>query len=90
MKAYFTKTSGIVAHLHIFPQNHYQIEKHLFFRDYLISHPEAKRAYQSKKEELLVSFPLDRQAYQQGKNQIIIEITKAAYQWKGKTPPDVF
>lgn len=87
-RAYFSKKSDIAVHLHISPRDNYQIEKHLIFRDYLLEHPKAKSEYQNKKEELLATSPQDRQAYQTGKNVLIIEITKAAYQWKGKTPPE--
>lgn len=87
-RAYFSKKSDTAIHLHIFPKDHYQLEKHLIFRDYLLEHPAALNAYQAKKEELLAAFPGDRQAYQQGKNVLILEITKAAYKWKGKNPPE--
>lgn len=32
-RAYFSRKTGIAIHLHIFPENHFQVEKHLIFRD---------------------------------------------------------
>ncbi|MDO9181934.1 MAG: GrpB family protein [Bacteriovorax sp.] len=86
-RAYFSRKNNIAVHLHIFPENHFQVEKHLIFRDYLIEHQEAVNAYQQKKEELLKIFPHDREAYQNGKNDLIVELTRSAYIWKGKLPP---
>jgi GrpB-like predicted nucleotidyltransferase (UPF0157 family) len=85
-RAYYSKKNDIAVHLHIFPKNNYQIEKHLIFRDYLREHPEAINAYQAIKEELLANSQKDRHAYQTGKNDFIIEMTKAAYEWKRKIP----
>lgn len=87
-RAYFNRKNGIAIHLHIFPENHFQVEKHLLFRDYLLKNVEAVNAYQLKKEELLNAFPKDRQAYQNGKNELVLELTKAAYRWKGKALPE--
>lgn len=87
-RAYFNRKNGIAIHLHIFPQNHFQIEKHLLLRDYLLENIEATKTYQLKKEELLNTFPHDRQAYQNGKNDLVQELTKAAYKWKGKKIPE--
>jgi GrpB-like predicted nucleotidyltransferase (UPF0157 family) len=52
-RAYFSRESGIAIHLHIFPKNHFQVEKLLIFRDYLLGHSDVVNAYQTKKEELL-------------------------------------
>lgn len=86
-RAYFSRKSGIAAHVHIFPTDHFQIQKHLLFRDYLLAHPEAVRTYQLKKEQLLADLCQERSFYQNGKNDLIIELTKSAYAWKGLTPP---
>lgn len=86
-RAYFSKKNEIAVHLHIFPENHFQVEKHILFRDFLLNHPEYVIAYQAKKEELLKAAPQSRENYQNGKNILIAEITEAAYRWKGKVPP---
>jgi GrpB-like predicted nucleotidyltransferase (UPF0157 family) len=85
-RAYFSRTTGVAVHVHIFPVGHFQIEKHLFFRDYLRTHPEAMSRYQMRKEELLKR-AVTREEYQAGKNDLIRELTMEAYRWKKKVPP---
>lgn len=84
-RAYFSRSQGIAVHLHIFPENHSQVTKHLLFRDYLLMHPEAVRAYQAKKEELLRLSPQSREVYQQGKEDLINQIMEAAYNWNSNS-----
>ena len=82
---FFVRKNDPAVHLHLFPVGHFQIEKHIIFRDYLIAHPEVARKYGKKKSELLTTFPLDRDSYQAGKDDLIKEITESAYAWTGKT-----
>ena len=86
-RAYFSRKSGIAVHLHIFPVGHFQVEKHLLFRDYLLAHPDAVKIYQNKKEELLEDLSKPRDFYQVGKNELINSITTDAYTWKGSSLP---
>lgn len=83
-RAFFTRTTEIAVHLHLFPKDHFQIKKHLLFRDYLIENSEALNAYADKKKELLLLFPNDRNLYQNGKNELILELTEKAYIWAAK------
>lgn len=50
----------------------------LYFRDYLIQHPETLRAYEALKQELLQTYPNDRDAYTDGKTAFIKEVTAKA------------
>lgn len=50
----------------------------LYFRDYLIQHPETLRAYEALKQELLQTYPNDRDAYTDGKEAFIKEVTVRA------------
>lgn len=84
-RAFFTRTTEVAVHLHLFPKNHFQIKKHLVFRDYLIKYPEAVTAYTEKKKELLTLFPNDRNQYQNGKNELILELTNRALNWSQKS-----
>jgi GrpB-like predicted nucleotidyltransferase (UPF0157 family) len=58
---------GHRAHIHIYPEGHPQIERHLAFRDHLRRDRSAARAYESLKLELKERFEHDRAAYQDGK-----------------------
>jgi len=46
-------------------------ENQVFFRDYLIQHPELAQEYASLKIELAQRFPTDRDAYLDGKASFI-------------------
>jgi GrpB-like predicted nucleotidyltransferase (UPF0157 family)/GNAT superfamily N-acetyltransferase len=80
-RSYYSRKTYIATHLHIFPENHFQIKKHFLFRDYLKAHPNAVSLYQNKKIELLNQFPDDANSYQSGKNELITELTRLAYLW---------
>ncbi|HPI40145.1 MAG TPA: GrpB family protein, partial [Pseudobdellovibrionaceae bacterium] len=67
------KTIAFV-HLHIFQQNNTEIEKHLLFRDYLLSTPEAKQAYSQYKRFLIENQKISREDYSDAKNEIIAKI----------------
>ena len=49
----FSKRDGVAVNLHVYEQNHPEIELNLVFRDYLRNHHEALREYQNLKLELL-------------------------------------
>jgi len=50
----------------------------LYFRDYLLQHPETVREYEVLKQQLAEAFPNDRDAYTDGKEAFIKEVTKRA------------
>lgn len=69
-------------HIHLMPIKHYQWETHLLFRDYLISHPETAKEYETLKLELYCRFPTDREKYLEGKANFIQKIFKIAQKLK--------
>ena len=50
-------------HLYVCPQDSAELKRHIAFRDYLRSHPEAVRAYSRIKEEGAALFPYDIDGY---------------------------
>jgi GrpB-like predicted nucleotidyltransferase (UPF0157 family) len=68
-------------HVHIFRLGNPEIERHLAFRNYLRSHPDAVKEYGNLKEELSQRFPNDIEAYIHGKDQLVSEIEKRAIAW---------
>jgi GrpB-like predicted nucleotidyltransferase (UPF0157 family) len=61
-------------HVHIFEVNSAQIKRHLAFRDYILSHPEAAQEYSNLKQKLAIEYPNDIAEYQAGKAEFIKEI----------------
>lgn len=68
-------------HVHIYQFGNAEIERHLAFRDYLLSHPYVAREYGDLKEELSNQFPYDIESYIKGKGQLILEIERKAIAW---------
>lgn len=68
-------------HVHIYESGNPEIERHLAFRDYLRSHPEAVQQYGHLKEELAQRFPYDIESYIKGKEQLVLEIKRKAMDW---------
>ena len=50
----------------------------LYFRDYLVDHPEVCREYELLKMRLAVEYPNDRAAYTNGKTEFIRKVTDSA------------
>lgn len=65
-------------HIHIFETGSPQIDRHLAFRDHLISHPETALEYSKLKQQLAQKYPNDIQSYMDGKAEFISEIDKKA------------
>lgn len=65
-------------HLHCYEQGDPNIDRHLFFRDYLLAHPEAAAAYDRLKTELAAKFPDDTLAYTDAKTDFITTIERKA------------
>jgi len=64
--------------VHAFEAGCPQIARHLAFRDYLIAHPDAAKAYSDLKRELAAKHPNDIEAYMDGKDAFIQEIDRQA------------
>jgi len=64
-------------HIHMV-EAHFEHWNSLLFRDYLISHPEVAREYETLKRQLAASHPNDRVAYTNGKRRFIEDVTLRA------------
>jgi GrpB-like predicted nucleotidyltransferase (UPF0157 family) len=69
-------------HIHVFEVDSAQIDRHLAFRDYLNTHPEAAQEYSQLKQELAHKYPNDIQGYMDGKDGFIKEIDRQAANWQ--------
>ncbi|MBD8028054.1 GrpB family protein [Ureibacillus sp. Re31] len=68
-------------HVHIYEVGNIEIKRHLAFRDYLKSHPEAMKRYGELKERLAQQFPYDVDSYIKGKELLVNEIEEKALKW---------
>jgi GrpB-like predicted nucleotidyltransferase (UPF0157 family) len=71
-------------HVHIFQSGHPEILRHQLFREYLITHPVDRQAYEDLKLELARRYPANRSAYQDGKAELIKEIDQKAEEWNAR------
>jgi len=65
-----------IVHVHMFEVGTDDWERHLLFRDYLRSHPEAAREYEALKKALSARFQTDRVAYTNGKTEFIESVVE--------------
>lgn len=65
-------------HIHMVEASFTEHWDRLFFRDYLIAHPEAAREYEALKRRLASEFPHDRVAYTRAKGEFIARVTREA------------
>ena len=63
-------------HLYVCPEDSPELKRHIAFRDYLRSHPEAVRAYSRVKEEGARLYPYDIDKYIEHKSPFIGKIYK--------------
>jgi GrpB-like predicted nucleotidyltransferase (UPF0157 family) len=68
-------------HLHIFQKGHPDITRHIYFRDYLTTHPEEASTYARLKHRLAIRHHLDIESYQTGKEKFIMRIDQKAKEW---------
>ena len=87
-RRFFAKdTDGQRTHqIHAYATGNPELERHLAFRDYMISHPEDARAYGRLKEELARRFPTDIVGYMDGKDAFIKEMERKALAWRRFRP----
>lgn len=69
-------------HVHAYGVGDPEIERHLAFRDYVISHPEDARDYARLKEDLARRFPADIEGYVDGKDAFVSAVEKRAMIWR--------
>jgi GrpB-like predicted nucleotidyltransferase (UPF0157 family) len=83
-RVYFRKGTPQTHHLHEYWSGNPEIERHLFFRDYLRAHSNARDAYAELKCGLAEKFRHDREAYTNAKTDFITQIDTLARQEFGK------
>lgn len=66
---------GQAFHLHVRPFRDWD---ELYFRDYLMAHPEEARQYAALKRSLKEQFEFNRDAYTEGKTELIAAMTRRA------------
>ena len=83
-RRYFTKDeAGARTHnVHVYESGSPEVERHLAFRDYMISHPDEARAYGLLKENLAERFSADFEAYMDGKDAFVKESERRALVWR--------
>lgn len=77
-----TRFVGRTHHVHSYETGNPEIERHLAFRDYMISHPQDAVTYARLKDELARRYPDDIEAYHDGKDAFIGEMEKKALRWR--------
>ena len=83
-RRFFRKESaaGVRTHqIHAFERGSAGSERHIAFRNYMISHPDEAQAYSLLKQQLAVSHPDDIEAYMDGKDSFIKEHEAKAVLW---------
>jgi GrpB-like predicted nucleotidyltransferase (UPF0157 family) len=65
-------------HLYLCPPDGAELRRHLLFRDYLRTHPEAAREYEALKRSLTERLAGDREAYTEAKTGFIARILEQA------------
>lgn len=71
-------------HVHTFQQGHAGVNSHLYFRDYLKTHPVVAKEYAQLKTRLAQEFKHDRRKYVENKESFVKAIEKAAIDWFNK------
>lgn len=70
-EAFHRPPDAPIHHLFVCPQDNQQLRKHLAFRDYLRTHPDARTEYASLKRALAARFSNDRESYTRSKTDLI-------------------
>jgi GrpB-like predicted nucleotidyltransferase (UPF0157 family) len=65
-------------HLHVYTHNGEHWKANLLFRNYIMSHPEAHKAYSELKKSLELQYQYDRAAYTKAKQPFIQELLRQA------------
>ncbi len=86
-RRFFVKSAGSrrTHHIHAFATGNPELERHLAFRDFMISHPENARAY-SRLKESLAKEATDIEGYMEGKDAFIKEMERRALAWSRARP----
>ncbi len=79
------RTGTRTHHIHMVESHFTEHWDRLFFRDYLVEHPEVAREYGALKSRLASASPRDRVAYTRGKTDFIDRVTERAKRYGGRT-----
>ncbi|HER24130.1 MAG TPA: GrpB family protein, partial [Candidatus Atribacteria bacterium] len=71
-------------HIHVFQEGDKEIERHISFKEYLISHPDKGQEYSKLKEKLANKYIYDVESYTNAKGDFIQEIDRKVKLWKEK------
>ncbi|HWE35821.1 MAG TPA: GrpB family protein [Isosphaeraceae bacterium] len=77
-EAFLPPSRGPKHHLYACPSDSESLRRHIVFRDYLLSHPQAAAGYEAVKKAAALRFREDRVAYVEAKSRIIEEILRKA------------
>jgi GrpB-like predicted nucleotidyltransferase (UPF0157 family) len=77
-------TGARTHHVHMVEGHFVEHWDRLLFRDYLIEHSEAAKAYEALKLRLSSASPRDRAAYTQGKTEFVVNVTEQAKRYYGR------
>jgi len=85
--AWFIKRGrdGIRTHHIHMVEDHFELWDSVFFRDYLLEYPEVALEYATLKLALSQTYHNDRMAYTKAKTDFIVQVTKIAKEYYGKT-----
>ncbi len=84
-RRYFRKDDreGVRTHqVHAFEAGSAEVERHLAFRDYMITHPGDAQRYSELKRKLAEEHPQSMDAYMDGKDGFIKEMDRRAARWR--------
>ncbi|UKS27301.1 GrpB family protein [Paenibacillus sp. HWE-109] len=68
-------------HVHCHQTGDERINAHLFFKRYMIEHPNEARAYGELKRRLAVQFPDNTHLYQDGKEEFVNDLVRKSKEW---------
>lgn len=69
-------------HVHIYEKGHPEINRHIWFRDYLRTHPDAAKEYEKLKIELAHRYRFEPEKYVENKTNFIHKIDGLALKWR--------
>jgi GrpB-like predicted nucleotidyltransferase (UPF0157 family) len=68
-------------HVHLWPLDHPDYDRHIVFRDYLRTHPDEAAAYEAVKRELITQFD-DGNDYAEAKSVFVLPCEERAFAWR--------
>lgn len=83
-RRYFRKNDadGVrTHHLHLWPVDHPDYERHIVFRDYLRTHPDEAAAYEAVKRDLITQYD-NGNDYAEAKSVFVLPCEKRAFAWR--------